>query len=53
MIKYMGTKGDVKNYWTLPTDYDGVKTVTKEYLENRNKAAIEFAKKVGIFTNEN
>lgn len=50
MIRYMGEKGKVQSFWPLPTDYDGVKTVSKEYLESRNKAAIEFAKKMGIFT---
>ena len=51
MIRYMGEKGNVKSFWPLPTDYDGEKIVTKEYIENRNKAAMEFAKKVGIFKN--
>lgn len=49
MIRYMGAKGDVRTFWPLPTDYDGEKIVTKEYIENRNKAAMEFAKKMGIF----
>lgn len=50
IIKGNGAKGDVKSFWPLPTDYDGAKAVSKEYLESRNKAAIEFAKKMGIFT---
>lgn len=50
IIKGNGAKGDVKTFWPLPTDYDGAKAVTKEYIENRNKAAMEFAKKMGIFT---
>lgn len=50
MIRYMGAKGDIKSFWPIPTDYDMDKPVTKEYLESRNKAAIEFAKKMGIFT---
>lgn len=51
MIKYMGSKGDVKNFWPLPTDNDVVSKYTKEYLEERNKIGLEFAQKIGLFKN--
>lgn len=52
MIKYMGEKGDVRNFWPLPTDYDkGQTKYTAEYIEERNKNARELAQKLGIFKN--
>jgi len=46
----MGEKRDVKSIWQLPTDSEGF--ITKEYLEERNKNAIEIAYKLGIIKAE-
>ena len=50
MIRYMGEKGNIKQIWPLPTDYDN--QVTKEYIDDRNKYAIELGKKLGIINAE-
>lgn len=50
MIRYMGEKGNIQSIWPLPTDYDN--QVTKEYIEERNKRAVELGKKLGIINAE-
>lgn len=51
VIRAMGEKGNVKKFWQLPTDYDNAQQRTKEYLDKRNAAALEYAKKIGFFKN--
>lgn len=47
----MGEKGNVKTFWPLPTDYENVKKYSKEYLEERNKWALDYAIKTGFYKN--
>lgn len=47
----MGEKGNVKNFWPLPTDSDNEPKYTREYLDKRNAAGLEFARKIGFFNN--
>jgi hypothetical protein len=47
----MGEKGNVKTFWPLPTDHDNETKFSREYLDKRNAAALEFAKKIGFFNN--
>jgi hypothetical protein len=51
IIRYMGEKGNVKNFWPLPTDEDSKSKYTREYLDKRNKEGLEFARKIGFYTN--
>jgi hypothetical protein len=44
----MGEKGDVRQFWPLPTDYDNSKQITPEYIEQRNKIGMEIAKRLGF-----
>lgn len=51
VIRAMGEKGNVKTFWPLPTDSDNKPKYTKEYLDKRNAAALEYAKQIGFFKN--
>lgn len=46
MASKFGIKGDVKTMWKLPTD--NMNQVTQEYIDNRNKLAIDIARNLGI-----
>ena len=48
IIRYMGEKGSVKKFWPLPTDYDGQKEITPEYIAKRNEIGMEIAKRIGF-----
>ena len=44
----MGAKGNVKQFWPLPTDFDNLNEITPEYIERRNEIGLEFAKRIGF-----
>ena len=51
LVKHFGYKGDARNLWKLPTDYDNNTKYTPEYLKERNEIALKLADKLGIFKN--
>ena len=51
IIRQMGEKGNVKKFWELPTDYDHETKYTREYLDKRNAEGLEYARKIGFYTN--
>lgn len=57
IIKGNGAKGNVKQYWPLPTDWDAFylrqKKMTPEYLERRKAHSLEMAKKFGLLDDIN
>lgn len=50
IVRFMGEKQNVKSLWPLITD--GETAVTQEYLDDRNKRAMEVAKRLGIIQAE-